>query len=103
MADIIEALEPTAEVKRRPQRAPNPFPTDLRGKTVGFLNGDGGGQHARIDSLFRRMERLLEERYTFGEVVYRQKFRNKSGQGATEETLNELAARADLVISGVAL
>ncbi|MBI2908113.1 MAG: hypothetical protein HYX92_10725 [Chloroflexi bacterium] len=103
MPTMIEGLDPAAEVKAKPQRKPNPFPTELRGKTLGFLNGDGGGQHLRIDNLFDALQKQLNDKYRFGEVIRRAKWRTKTGQGASEETLNELAARSDVVISGVGL
>ncbi|MBI2907097.1 MAG: hypothetical protein HYX92_05515 [Chloroflexi bacterium] len=103
MAKVRQALDPTAELKKRAQRAPNPIPSDLNGKTIGFLNDDGGGQRLRIDSLLKAVEKGLRDQYRLGEVIYKEKFRHKAGQGASEETLNELAARSDLVINGVGL
>lgn len=102
MAKMI-ALDPTAEVKKPPQESPNPFPADLDGRAIGFLNTDGAGQRNRIDALLRNMEKLLGEKYRLGDVMYRDKYRAKTGQGASEETLNELASQNDLVINGVGL
>lgn len=99
----IIALDPTAEVKKPPQIPPNPFPGDLNGKAVGFLNTDGAGQRDRIDLLLKHVEKLLGAQYRLGDVMYRDKYRSKTGQGATDETLSELASQNDLVINGVGL
>ncbi|MFH1485275.1 MAG: hypothetical protein ABIH46_04320 [Chloroflexota bacterium] len=102
MAKMIEGFDPTVETKRA-QMVPNPFPLDLNGKSIGFLNTDGAGQRARIDVFLKRVEALLGGRYRLAEVVYRDKYRARTGQGASEEILDEMARGSDLIINGVGL
>lgn len=99
-AKTIVALDPTAEA-RIAQREPNPLPSDLNGKVVGFLNGDGAGQFLRIDTLYKEVLKILKERYQIKDVIWGEKFRSKNSQGASEDTLNNMAQRCDLVVNGI--
>lgn len=99
-AKTIIALDPTAEA-RTAQREPNPLPSDLNGKVLGFLNGDGAGQYIRIDMLFKEMLKVLQQRYQIKDVLWGEKFRAKNSQGASEETLDNLAQKCDLVVNGI--
>ncbi|MDO8531768.1 MAG: hypothetical protein Q7T26_06330 [Dehalococcoidia bacterium] len=92
--------DPTAPTHKA-QRKTNPLPTNLKGKTVAFLNNDGSGLGVRIQDFYNQMERVLKERYGVTQVFHREKFRTMTGQGAPDELVKELASRADLVINGM--
>ena len=99
-ANTIMALDPTAESKIA-QREPNPLPSDLNGKVIGFLNGDGAGQFLRIDALYKEVLKILKQRYQIKDVVWGEKFRSKNSQGASEDTLSSMAQKCDLVVNGI--
>lgn len=74
---------------------PLPRLAGLDGKIVGFLdNGKPNG-----DTLQYRLEELLKESYEIAGVVRRRKV--SAQEGAPADYLNELAAEADFVISGI--
>jgi hypothetical protein len=70
------------------------FP-DLRGKVVGLLDNS----KPNADKLGERFEQLLKERYGLAGVVKRRKL--TAQQGAPKQYLDELAAQADFVLSGL--
>lgn len=68
---------------------------DLRGKVVGLLdNSKPNG-----DKLAERFAELLKEKYGVARVISRRKL--TAQQGAPKEYLDELAAQADFVLSGL--
>ena len=70
------------------------FP-DLRGKVIGLLDNS----KPNADKLEERFEQLLRERFGVASVVKRRKL--TAQQGAPKEYLDELAAQADFVLSGL--
>lgn len=69
--------------------------TDLRGKVVGLLDNS----KPNADKLGERFELLLRDRFGVSGLVSRRKI--TAQQGAPEQYLDELAAQADFVISGL--
>lgn len=78
-----------ARVARPPRFA------DLRGKVVGLLDNS----KPNADRLGERFEQLLRERYGVAGVVKRRKL--TAQQGAPKHYLDELAAQADFILSGL--
>jgi hypothetical protein len=70
------------------------FP-DLRGKVVGLLDNS----KPNADKLAERFAELLKENYGVARVISRRKL--TAQQGAPKEYLDELAAQADFVLSGL--
>ena len=70
------------------------FP-DLRGKVVGLLDNS----KPNADKLGERVAELLKERFGVAGVVTRRKL--TAQQGAPKQYLDELAAQADFVLSGL--
>jgi hypothetical protein len=70
------------------------FP-DLRGKIVGLLDNS----KPNADKLEQRFEELLKEKCGVAGVISRRKI--SAQQGALKQDLDELAAKADFVISGL--
>ena len=70
------------------------FP-DLRGKVVGLLDNS----KPNADKLEERFEELLREKCGVAGVIKRRKI--SAQQGASKRDLDELAAKADFVISGL--
>jgi hypothetical protein len=68
---------------------------DLRGKRIGLLDNS----KPNADKLAGRLAELLQERYGAGEIVMRRKL--TAQEGAPQHYLDELAAAADLVLSGL--
>ncbi|HZD41797.1 MAG TPA: hypothetical protein VE131_13825 [Terriglobales bacterium] len=68
---------------------------DLSGKVVGFLDNS----KPNADKLEERFEELLKERCGIAGVVKRRKI--SAQQGALKQDLDDLAAKADLVITGL--
>ena len=99
-ANTIIVLDPTVEAQIA-QREPKPLPSDLNGKVIGFLNNDGNGQFLRIDALYKEVLNILKQRYQVKDVVWGKKFHNKNNQGASEDTLNNLVQRCDLIVNGI--
>lgn len=75
--------------------APLPRFRDLNGKVVGFLDNS----KPNADMLEARFEERLKESYNIAGVIRRRKL--SAQQGAPKAYLDELAAQADLVISGL--
>jgi len=90
----IRVLSPVAESKVS-QQAPLALPTDLAGKTIGFLDNT----KTNFDRLTRQMEALLRERYGLTTAVYQKKA--NAATPAPAEVLAALA-RVDLVVTGSA-
>jgi hypothetical protein len=70
------------------------FP-DLHGKVVGFLDNS----KPNTDMLQEHFEKLLKQSYNISSVVRRRKL--SAQQGAPTPYLEELAAQADFIISGL--
>ena len=68
---------------------------DLRGKVVGLLDNS----KPNADKLEERFEQLLRERFGVADVVRRRKI--TAQQGAPKPYLDQLAAQADFILSGL--
>jgi hypothetical protein len=68
---------------------------DLRGKVVGLLDNS----KPNADRLEERFAELLKERLGVAKVIRRRKI--TAQQGAPKQYLDELAAQADFVLSGL--
>ena len=89
-------LSPEGKARASALRVPAlPRLPDLNGKVVGFL--DNGKPNA--DMLQERFEELLKQSYNIAGVVRRRKI--SAQQGAPKPYLEELAAQADFIISGL--
>jgi hypothetical protein len=84
-----KAQTSTAKVAGLPQFG------DLRGKVVGLLDNS----KPNADKLAERLAELLKEKYGVASVISRRKL--TAQQGAPNQYLDELAARADIVLSGL--
>jgi len=69
--------------------------TDLRGKVLGLLDNS----KPNADKLAERFADLLKEKYGVASVITRRKL--TAQQSAPKQYLNELAAQADFVLSGL--
>jgi len=69
--------------------------TDLRGKVIGLLDNS----KPNADKLAERFAELLKEKYGVAKVVTRRKL--TAQQGAPKQYLDDLAAQADIVLSGL--
>ena len=69
--------------------------TDLRGKVLGLLDNS----KPNADKLAERFAELLIEKYGVASVITRRKL--TAQQGAPKQYLDELAAQADIVLSGL--
>ena len=89
-------LSPEGKARTSAVRVPAlPRLPDLNGKVVGFLdNGKPNG-----DLLQERFEELLKRSYNIAGVIRRRKI--SAQQGAPQAYLEELAAQADCIISGL--
>mgnify|MGYP000849224886 FL=1 len=92
---MVTLLDPTSP----PRELSNPLANglnDIKGKTLGFLwNNKPNG-----DKLFRKLEFLIKERYDLNQVIYKQK--PTASIPAKSEIIEELAAKCDMVIVGLA-
>ena len=84
-----KAQSSAAKVASLPQFA------DLRGKVIGLLDNS----KPNADKLGERFEQLLREKYGVAGVVKRRKL--TAQQGASKQYLDELAAQADFILSGL--
>ena len=84
-----KAQSSAAKVASLPQFA------DLRGKVIGLLDNS----KPNADKLGERFEQLLREKYGVAGVVKRRKL--SAQQGAPKQYLDELAAQADFILSGL--
>jgi hypothetical protein len=69
--------------------------TDLRGKVIGLLDNS----KPNADKLAQRFAQLLKEKYGVANVITRRKL--TAQQGAPKQYLDDLAAQADFVLSGL--
>ncbi len=89
-------LNPEGKARTASQRvAALPRFPDLNGKTVGLLDNS----KPNADKLEERFAELLRERLDVAKVVRRRKL--TAQQGAPKEYLDELAAEADFILSGL--
>lgn len=89
-------LSPEAKARSSTARVASlPRFIDLRGKVVGLLDNS----KPNADKLGERFAALLKEKYGAGEVITRRKI--TAQQGAPKQYLDELAAQADLILSGL--
>ena len=91
---IVLNPEGKAQTSASRVAAPPRFP-DLRGKVVGLLDNS----KPNADKLGERLAELLKERFGVAGVVTRRKL--TAQQGAPRQYLDELAAQADFVLSGL--
>lgn len=91
---IVLSPEGKAPISANKVAAVPRFP-DLRGKVVGMLDNS----KPNADKLAERFAELLQEKYGVAGVVSRRKL--TAQQGAPKEYLDELAAQADFVLSGL--
>jgi len=68
---------------------------DLHGKVVGLLDNS----KPNADKLEERFAELLKERFAVSSVIKRRKI--TAQQGAPTQYLDELAAQADFILSGL--
>ena len=89
-------LSPEGKARTSAQRVPAlPRFPDLNGKIVGLLDNS----KPNADKLEERFEERLRQMYNIAGVVRRRKI--SAQQGAPKAYLDELAAQADFVISGL--
>ena len=89
-------LNPEGKARISSERVPAPSRfQDLNGKTVGFLDNSKPNN----DLLQSHFEQLLRQNCDVAGVVRRRKL--TAQQGAPKNYLDELAAQADFVISGL--
>jgi hypothetical protein len=69
--------------------------TDLHGKVIGFLDNS----KPNADKLAERLGELLKEKYGVANLITRRKL--TAQQGAPKEYLDQLAAQADIVLTGL--
>ena len=69
--------------------------SDLRGKVMGLLDNS----KPNADKLGERFEQLLRDKYGVAGVIRRRKL--TAQEGAPTQFLDELAAQADFVLSGL--
>ena len=69
--------------------------SDLRGKVIGLLDNS----KPNADKLEERFAQLLKERFGVAGAITRRKL--TAQQGAPKQHLDELAAQADFVLSGL--
>ncbi|MGE0682534.1 MAG: hypothetical protein AB7P69_16740 [Candidatus Binatia bacterium] len=89
---VIEVLNPTADT-RAPELRLARRVSDLRGKTLGFLNN----RKANAGLLLEHVERLLHERFGDFSVVKGEK---NAALGASEKVLNKLFL-CDAVVTAI--
>ncbi|MFQ5520366.1 MAG: hypothetical protein ACE5FK_03110 [Candidatus Methylomirabilia bacterium] len=94
-SNTIRVLSPVGEPRRVGLTTPA-VPSQLRGRTVGFLDNT----KANFDRLVEQMAALLSERLGVGRVVHRKKA--NAASPASPEILAELAKECDVVFSGSA-
>jgi hypothetical protein len=93
MPGRIRVLSPVGEARRKVLTAP-PLPSDLRGKTIGFLDNT----KTNFDRLVTDMGGLLRERFGVTAILHRKKA--NAATPAAPEILEELAKACDLVFAG---
>jgi hypothetical protein len=93
--NLIRVLSPVGEVRRQALAAPA-LPSDLRGRTVGFLDNT----KPNFDRLVEEMSPVLRERFGVTATIHRKKA--NAATPAARELLEELAKACDLVLAGSA-
>jgi hypothetical protein len=91
----IRVLSPIGTVTAANIAAP-PLPTDLTGRTVGFIDNN----KANFDRLVEDIAELLTEQYGVQRILRRKKA--NASTPAPPEILAELAKECDLVFAGSA-
>jgi hypothetical protein len=91
---IVLSPEGKARISARQVAALPKFP-DLKGKIVGLLDNS----KPNADALEECLAELLRKKYAVAGVIKRQKI--TAQQRAPKQDLDELAARADFIISGL--
>lgn len=91
---IVLSPEGKAKASSSKVASPPKFP-DLRGKVAGILDNS----KPNADKLAERLAEQLQERYGVAGVISRRKL--TAQQGAPKQYLDELAAQADFVLSGL--
>ena len=91
---IVLSPEGKAQISAAKVPALPRFP-HLRGKVVGLLDNS----KPNADKLAERLAELLRENYGVAGVISRRKL--SAQQGAPKHYLDELAAQADFVLSGL--
>ncbi|MGE5216566.1 MAG: hypothetical protein ACM3SP_06115 [Chloroflexota bacterium] len=91
---IVLSPEGKAQTSAARVASPPRF-ADLRGKWIGFLDNS----KPNADKLAGRFEELLKARYGVAGLISRRKL--TAQQGAPKEYLDELAAQADFVLTGL--
>ncbi|MBI4527998.1 MAG: hypothetical protein HY695_29740 [Deltaproteobacteria bacterium] len=89
-------LSPEGKARTTARRVPAlPRFPDLNGKTLGLLDNS----KPNADKLEERFEEILKQTFNLAGVIRRRKI--SAQQGAPKAYLDELAAQADFVISGL--
>ncbi len=89
-------LSPEGKARTSAVRIPaSPRFADLNGKIVGLLDNS----KPNADMLEMRFEELLKQSYNIAGVIRRRKL--SAQQGAPKEYIEDLAAKADFIISGL--
>jgi hypothetical protein len=91
---IVLSPEGKAQTSAAPVASLPKF-SDLRGKVIGLLDNS----KPNADKLAERFAELLQKEYGVAKVISRRKL--TAQQGAPKEYLDELAAQADFVLSGL--
>ncbi len=89
-------LSPEGKARASSVRVPAvPRFSDLNGKIIGLLDNS----KPNADMLEARFEELLKQSYNIAGVIRRRKL--TAQQGAPKEYMEDLAAKADFIISGL--
>jgi hypothetical protein len=91
-AMILLNPEGTSDEKRMPLAR---RPESLEGKTIGVL----GNSKLNADAVLLAVGELLQQRYGAGAIVHR--FKQNFSRPAPDETIDELVAGCDVVLTGV--
>jgi hypothetical protein len=91
----IRVLSPVGVVAHQSVAVP-PLPSDLAGRTVGFLDNT----KSNFDRLTAGLGELLRERYGVKAVLHRRKA--NASTPAAHELIDELGKHCDLVFAGSA-
>ena len=98
----MTVLDPVGEVRQMVGGIAN-FPSDIRGKTIGILDNFGAGtgvDKSSPDRIYRHFWDLLREELGEVEVAWARK--PNSCAPAPHAMIDEMAQKADLVITGLA-
>ena len=89
----IRVLSPIGVVAHRSVAVP-PLPSDLAGRTIGFLDNT----KSNFDVLVRELGAILQQQYGVREIVHRRKA--NAATPAAPDIVAELAKRCDVVFAG---